>query len=92
MHCTAELLLCGTILPYGYDIVLACWEANPDNRPAFSQLVGTISTLLEGVAGYMAIKKFSLKPSVQDELLGDDKVEPKLGEDHFVVEGKETSC
>ena len=44
----------------------------------------------------MPIKKFSLKPSVQDDFLEDpewtDKAEPKLGEEHFMVEGKETPC
>ena len=83
-------------LSYRYDIVLACWEANPDNRPAFSELVCTISTLLEGVAGYLSIEKFSLKPSVQDDFFEEpewtDKAGPKLGEEQFIVEGKETPC
>ena len=84
------------ILSYRYDVVLACWEANPDNRPAFSELVCTISTLLERIAGYMPIKKFSCKSSVQDAFFEEpdwtDKAERKLGEEEFVVEEKETPC
>ena len=41
----------------------------------------------------MPIKKFSLEPSVQDDFLEwTDEAESKLGEEHFMVEGKETPC
>ena len=46
-----------------YDKVLFhCWERNPEDRPTFTALVVTISTLLEGIAGYM---DFSVMPSVE---------------------------
>ena len=30
-----------------------CWKELPDKRPAFSELVTTISTSLEAIAGYL---------------------------------------
>ena len=43
-------------------VIVQCWEQNPDDRPTFTDLVGTISTLLEEIAGYMDL---SVMPSVQ---------------------------
>ena len=44
-------------LTYRYDIMLKCWQANPDERPPFSTLVVLVSTDLERQAGYL---EFSL--------------------------------
>jgi len=33
----------------------SCWESEPENRPQFSELVSTISSILESVAGYLEL-------------------------------------
>ena len=38
--------------------MLECWKENPDERPTFSQLVVTISSQLEGMAGYLDVGMF----------------------------------
>ena len=39
-----------------------CWESEPENRPQFCELVSTISSILESVAGCL-----ELTMSLQDE-------------------------
>ena len=38
---------------YSYSLLLQCWDGQPEERPDFSQLVVTLSTLMEAVAGYV---------------------------------------
>jgi len=40
----------------------SCWESEPEKRPQFSELVSTISSILESVAGYL-----ELTMSLQDD-------------------------
>ena len=52
-----------------------CWEEVPDKRPTFSELVTTISTSLERMAGYLDLTATSLTPagkhdSEYDHLIG----------------------
>ena len=36
-----------------YEIMLKCWQADPDERPSFSTVVVLVSTDLERQAGYL---------------------------------------
>ena len=36
-----------------------CWEMEPDERPAFSSLVKTLSKSLEKMAGYLPVGAFA---------------------------------
>ena len=40
-----------------------CWKELPDKRPAFSELVTTISTSLEAIAGYLDFTATPLTPA-----------------------------
>ena len=40
-------------ISYSYSLMLQCWDEQPEKRPDFSQLVSTLSTLLEAIAGYV---------------------------------------
>ena len=40
-------------ISYSYSLLLQCWDEQPEKRPGFSQLVSTLSTLLEAIAGYV---------------------------------------
>ena len=35
--------------------MLDCWKEDPKDRPTFSQLVSSISSQLEGMAGYLDV-------------------------------------
>ena len=40
-----------------------CWKELPDKRPTFSELVTTISTSLEAIAGYLDLTVSPLTPA-----------------------------
>ena len=44
-----------------YKLMLQCWEPATVLRPSFSNLVESISTLLESFADYMDISTFEMK-------------------------------
>ena len=41
-------------IPYSYSLLLQCWDEQPKERPHFSQLVVTLATMMEAVAGYLS--------------------------------------
>ena len=43
---------------YRYDTMMACWTHLPHERPTFSDLVITVNTLLEKLAGYIDFSHF----------------------------------
>ena len=38
-----------------YSVMRSCWEREPEKRPQFSELVSTISSILESTAGYLEL-------------------------------------
>ena len=38
---------------FRYNVLLNCWELESDKRPSFSELVDSLSKLLQAMAGYM---------------------------------------
>lgn len=43
------------ILHCSYSVMQSCWESAPESRPQFSELVSTISDILQSVAGYVEL-------------------------------------
>ena len=54
-------------LTCSYSVMQNCWESDPEKRPQFSELVTTISRILEAAAGYL-----ELAMSLQDTRADDD--------------------
>ena len=46
-----------------YDMMNVCWKELPDKHPTFSELVTTISTILETIAGYLGLTAALLTPA-----------------------------
>ena len=46
--------------------MLQCWELEPDLRPSFSNLVESVSNILENMAGYMDIGAFIKSKAASD--------------------------
>ena len=58
-----------------FEVVLTCWDSYADKRPTFTDLVLSITMLLEGISGYM---DFSAVSGAGGEALpGYDSLEPK---------------
>ena len=55
--------------------MLQCWEPEAVQRPSFSDLVESISTLLESFAGYMDISTFEMKLYVTNANVNDNEME-----------------
>ena len=55
-----------------------CWESEPEKRPPFSELVSTISSFLESVAGYLELGMSLQQKDNESELRGS---EPRADDD-----------
>ena len=44
-----------------FDLIDSCWKENPDKRPTFSELVVSITSMLEAISGYF---DFCAQPDV----------------------------
>ena len=47
------VMTCFVINFYRYYVMTECWQEEPEKRPTFSEVVTVISTILEGMAGYL---------------------------------------
>ena len=63
-----------------YSVMKSCWESEPENRPQFSELVLTISSILESTAGYLELA-MSLQNVKSDYESGDPRVDSEPGSD-----------
>ena len=43
------------IFTCSYSVMQSCWKSEPEDRPQFSELVTTISDILESTAGYVEL-------------------------------------
>ena len=53
-------------IPNSYSLLLQCWDAQPEERPDFSQLVITIASILEAVSGYLSLNIIEKKHFAPD--------------------------
>ena len=44
-----------------------CWSVEPEHRPLFTQLVESLSSSLEGMAGYVHIGAFGIRTQNEPE-------------------------
>ena len=50
---------------YSYSLLLHCWDEQPEKSPSFSELVLSITTIMEVVGGYLSLNvadKINLAP------------------------------
>jgi len=57
-----------------YSVMRNCWEREPEKRPQFSELVSTISSILESTAGYLELA-MSLQTVKSDYESGEPRVD-----------------
>ena len=43
------------VLHCSYSVMQSCWKSEPEDRPQFSELVSTISDILQSTAGYVEL-------------------------------------
>ena len=50
-----------------YSFMYQCWSGEPEHRPSFSQLVESLSSSLEEMAGYVHIGAFGIRTRNEPE-------------------------
>jgi len=77
------LYIMHSFIIHSYEVILSCWKECTAERPSFSDLVVTISSLLEGIAGYL---DFSVSPRGLNEALTTSSYDhlTKFDKDHCV--------
>ena len=75
-------------MPYSissYDVIMNCWKEHPEKRPSFAELVVTLTSLLEDIAGYMDFSVLANNEQAvnYDHLYGKAPVESQKGYDHL---------
>lgn len=63
---------------FRYSVMKTCWNAKADLRPSFSDLVSTLSQILESLTGYFDLSVFNKTPSSPCHLDGHESAADKL--------------
>ena len=51
-----------------YEVMRSCWDADPKQRPTFSQLVTTITSVLNSLADYLEVTTFVTEEQATNEM------------------------
>ena len=51
-----------------YEMMRSCWDADPEQRPTFSQLVTTITSVLNSLADYLEVTTFVTEEQATNEM------------------------
>ena len=80
--------------------MLSCWDANPEQRPTFAQLVTTITSVLDPLADYLDVTTFVTREEQETEMTimesqiveneeeaSQEKTNPDLQSEHMKQQG-----
>ena len=56
-----------------YSLMLDCWQAQPKDRPSFSELASNLSSLLEPLADYLCVGTFKHGECTDGEVFGNEE-------------------
>ena len=70
----------------------SCWEADPQQRPTFSQLVKTITSVLNSLADYLDVSTFvTEEQEIETNVTESPVVENEKGNEEASQEGCQTA-
>ena len=67
--------------------MLSCWDINPQQRPTFSQLVTTITSVLDPLADYLDVSTFTEEREIETNVES-----PVVGSGKCNKEGSQKGC
>ena len=67
--------------------MLSCWDINPQQRPTFSQLVTTITSVLDPLADYLDVSTFTeereIETNVESPVVGSEKCNEEASQEGY---------
>ena len=72
-----------------YEAIRSCWDADPEQRPTFSQLVATITSILDPLADYLDVSTFVTE---EQEIETNVMASPVVGSEKCNEEASPKEC
>ena len=80
------------IIPkFRYEVIQSCWDIDPQQRPTFSRLVTTITSILDPLADYLDVSTFTKEQDIETNVMESTVVGSEKCNEEASEEGYETA-
>ena len=77
------------IIPkFRYEVIQSCWDIDPQQRPTFSRLVTTITSILDPLADYLDVSTFTEEQEIETTVTES----PFVGSEKWNEEARQDGC
>ena len=71
-----------------YEVIQSCWDIDPQQRPNFSRLVTTITSILDPLADYLDVSTFTEEQEIETTVTES----PVVGREKWNEEARQDGC